>query len=121
MIELRIPWGLLLVSDPSRQQVFAGTDQQWTPLSRATPGVSVAAFQVAVTANGGSRQKAVLSSLPLMRELQLTGPVPVYAWKQWNEVEFRPYFRQSYFALQKKFAEITGTSRGPRTAASGAR
>ena len=107
MIELRIPWGLLLFSDPSQMQVFAGTDQQWRPLSKRTPGISVAAFEVGATTSGGRARKVVTGSLPPVLEGQLAEAAPLYTWQPWNQVQFRPYFKQSYFALQKMFAELT--------------
>ena len=110
MIEVRIPWGLLLMSDPSRLQALGGTDQQWVPLSKTTSGVSIAAFQVGVTSVSGRVRRSVISSLPPVRDGQLAD-MPTYAWRSWNEVEYRPYFKQAYFALQKAFAELAPLSR----------
>jgi hypothetical protein len=108
LIELRIPWGLLLISDPSQRQAFGGTDQEWGVLSRPTPGISVAAFEVSPASAAG--ESSVSSSLPAVQDGLLTAPAPVYAWNPWNEVRFRPYFKASYFALQKTFGEISGVA-----------
>ncbi len=106
MIELRIPWGLLLVSDPSQQQVFGGTDQQWQPQSRPSPGVSIAALEIAA-----GEQAAIASLPPLSKSRSINAP-PVYAWKPWSSVEFEPYFKPAYFALQKVFGEFRGAAAG---------
>lgn len=116
MIELRIPWGLLLVSDPSSRQVFAGTDQQWRPLSKTTPGISVAAFEVGVATSSGREHRVVTSSLPPLTDAQLAQGVPLYTWQTWNQVRYRPYFKQSYFALQKLFSQLTGATPGGQSA-----
>ena len=106
MIELRIPWGLLLVTDPSQRQVFGGTDQNWTVLSRPTAGVSIAVFEVSAE-SGPEGKRTVMSSLPDVHDGLLTAAAPTYTWDTWNEVEFRPYFKASYFALQKAFGEMS--------------
>ena len=111
IIEIRIPWGLLLFSDPSSLQVFAGTDDKWTPLSKPTPGISVAAFEVAVTTSNGREQRKAVSSLPPLREGQLAEAAPVYTWQRWNKVQFRPYFKESYAALKKQFGQLTGADK----------
>ncbi len=101
MIEVRIPWGLLLLNDPSQLQAFGGTDQQWRPLSRPTPGISVAAFQIAP----GDRP-AVSASLPPLESGSVIRATPVYTWQKWNDVQTHPYFKQSYYTLQKLFGEL---------------
>ncbi len=119
MIELRIPWGLLLVMDPSSMEVFAGTDQNrytsvheaWFPLSKPTKGITVAVFALYVP--GPVQPKVVSSSLPLLSGGKLVSSLPVYTWAKWNTVEYRPYFKQSYSALQKVFEDLVRTGKGP--------
>lgn len=106
MIELRLPWGLLLISDPSRLEAFAGTDRQSQPLSRTTSGISVSAFQIAVRSADNSARKSVASALPPVSAGLLVSSPPVFFWKPWDKVEFRPYFKQSYYTLQKDFAQL---------------
>jgi tetratricopeptide (TPR) repeat protein len=113
MIELRLPWGLLLLTDPSNLQVFTGTDPKrytvvhdaWFPLSKPTPGITIAVFALYVP--GPLLPKVVSSSLPPLGSTgKLVTPPPLYSWEKWDKVEYRPYFKPSYFALQKVFAEI---------------
>ncbi len=106
LIEVRLPWGLLLMTDPSQLQAFAGTDQQWNVLSRTTPGVSVAAFQVSVTAVNGKERRTAISSLPPLRDNQVAETAPIYTWKPWTDVEYRPFFKQSYQALKQVFGQL---------------
>jgi len=104
MIELRIPWGLLLLTDPSSRQAFAGTDDNRTPISRATPGISVAAFVVRPQSRGPI--KTVANSMPALGQARQVRTPRVYTWEKWDRVEYRAYFKASYFALQKTFAEL---------------
>ncbi len=105
LIELRIPWGLLLMSDPSQREAFAGTNQQWLPLSRKTQGISIAVFEIGVTKASGREQRTIASSLPALQDRQRVATTMSYTWEPWNQVQFRPYFKQSYYALQKVFAQ----------------
>jgi hypothetical protein len=107
MLELRIPWGLLLVTDPSSRQVYAGADRVGVPRARTTAGVSVAVITLEPGAGGPAR---VVAALPAATGQRLAAPA-VYAWETWDDVRYRPYFKASYFALTKVF-EILG--RGPR-------
>lgn len=109
MIELRIPWGLLFVTDPSDLQVFGGTDSQWMPQSRPTKGISVAVFALRVPAAGTMGPAALSSSLPPVRNGEVTEAPAVYSWRRWDKVEFRPYLKKSFSALQNVFEEMTGT------------
>ena len=106
MIELRIPWGLLLVTDPSRLQAFGGTDEKWLPLSVPTKGISVAVFAIQEPGSGDKGTKTVVSSVPPIHESQLDRKPAVFTWEPWDRVPYRPYFKRSYFALQEAFAEM---------------
>lgn len=101
MIELRIPWGLILITDPSSRQAFAGTDPTGVPQSVTTAGVSIAVL--AVSAGGAERR--VLASWPALAGDRLEPP-PVFSWPPWNEVQYRPYFKASYAALTSVFADL---------------
>lgn len=116
LIELRIPWGLLLVMDPSGLQVFAGTDADrytsspgsWFPKFQPTPGISIAAFALRTSSPGGGQStRSITSSLPSLREGLLSASPAVYTWKSWEKVAYRPYFKPSYFALQEIFGKIS--------------
>ncbi len=113
MIELRIPWGMLLVTDPSSRQVFAGTEEKRRggqeavfPISDRTEGISLAAFALYVPGPGLPQE---LSSAlpPLARNGVLSAASPIYSWEKWDRVEYRPYYKQGYAALQKAFGSLT--------------
>lgn len=106
MIELRIPWGLLLVTDPSRLQAFGGTDVKWRPLSVPTEGISVAVFAIQEPGSEDQGPKTVSSSLPPIHEGKLVHEPAVFTWEPWSRVHYRPYFKKSYLALQEVFGEM---------------
>lgn len=121
MIELRLPWGLLMMMDPSDLQAFAGTDPKlytsvpgaWLPVSKTTSGASVVAFALRVGRLDGRESWQVSSSVPPLSQGQRVGSPPVYAWGKWNQVRFRPYFKRSYFALQQVFGKMVRTPPRP--------
>jgi hypothetical protein len=119
MIELRIPWGLLLMMDPSRRLAFAGTDAEaytsspgaWLPKGRRTSGISVAVFALRPQKSG---RPIVTTSLPESAMGKELRSVAVFTWQSWDRVRVRPYFKLSYLALQKVFGELKGGPARPR-------
>jgi len=119
MIELRIPWGLLLMMDPSRALAFAETDADaytsspgaWLPKGRRTPGISVAILAVRPQKSG---RPIVTTSLPESAMGKELRSVAVYTWETWNRVQVRPYLKPAYLALQKVFGELRGRREAPR-------
>ncbi len=112
MIEVRIPWGLLYFMDPSSRLVMAGMDDRAEPLSRESPGVSVVAMAVRVSSEGGESRRTLLDSLPAVAAGRVSAAaVPVYTWRKWDRVQYVPYLKASYFALQKAFGQLAAPSR----------
>lgn len=101
MIEIRLPWGLLYVTDPSSLQAFAGTDGQRKPLARSMPGISVAVFAVRA-----GRRPSVAGSFPALAKGRAAEPPATFRWKPWDEVQVRPYFKPSYNALQHEWERM---------------
>ena len=105
MIEVRLPWALLLVTDPSSRRVFAGTDANAVPLARVSPGVSVAALVVTA-----SVPREVVASVPAANGRELSAAPPTFTWATWEEVQARPVEKRAYFTLKALFARL---GRGP--------
>lgn len=104
MIEVRIPWGLLYVMDPSSRLVLAGTDDDASPVARRSPGMAVVALAVEVSMDEEGVRRTLLEALPAPRRGRIsTDRVPVYAWPTWDRVHYEPYLKPSYFALQEAF------------------
>ena len=106
MVELRLPWSLILVRDPTRMRVFGGTDDDREPLSRVSPGVTVTALVVWKGDGVEATGPAVLSSFPRVRagfegvrRARLVEEPALYDWGTWEKVRYRPYFKPAYGAL----------------------
>ncbi len=104
LIELRIPWGMIFVTDPSSRKVLGGTDAESIPIAVDSPGVSVAVLMVTA---GEERPRRVLASLPALSGTSLTADPPVFAWPTWDDVEVRQVFKPAYAGLASLFAELT--------------
>ena len=114
-IDIRIPWGLLGVTDPSSFQVVTGLGQDGTVETAETHGFLVVAFSYRPQANVRSRpimqqQQAIADSLPGM-----TGPTTMnpaflnkyYRWLGWDSLpSFTVRPKASYQILQKVFAAL---------------
>lgn len=111
MIELRIPWGLLLMTDPSQSQALAGTGAEayttspgaWLPKGQTTRGISVAVFALRPQKTG---PPLVTSSLPGLAESERLDSLAIYTWERWNRVQVRPYFKLAYSSLRNVFGEL---------------
>jgi hypothetical protein len=100
MVEFRIPWLMLLITDPVDRMVFAGTDSLRVARSKTSPGVavSVLAFRASVADSMGAPTLELMASLPAESGGRLA-PL-VYEWKTWERVRYTPYLKPSYYELQ---------------------
>jgi hypothetical protein len=103
LLEARIPWALLYITDPSSRRALSGTDGEGAPQARETPGVSVAVLAVSA---GAANPRTVFEALPALKESTFESAPRVYAWGAWNQVDAKPFFKPSYFALKELFAEL---------------
>ena len=103
MLELRIPWGLLHFSDPSRREVLGG------PVARhVTPGIRIKAFSYrprsaddsqALSSDGAN----FVDALPVA-----AGEMTSYSWPGWEQPEHASHLKAAYFTLQEEFgAQVT--------------
>ena len=109
-ILVRIPWGKLLVTDPSSLQVFYGFDDAGVLKSVPSAGVAISVFAVSGPEGGDWSTLSVSESLPaasggsISRAQRLT-------WDTWNS--FRPetypqtYLKRAYHEVQKDFADLS--------------
>jgi hypothetical protein len=94
------------MSDPSSLLAFGGIDAKLEPQTKPTTGISVVALRINVNAPGKPARSAVAGALPEVGESLYVQSPPVYTWKGWDKVEFKPYFKQAYYTLQKDFATL---------------
>ncbi|MBZ5565427.1 MAG: tetratricopeptide repeat protein [Acidobacteriia bacterium] len=106
IIELRIPWGLLQVTDPSSLQVLAGIDRDGTFSTEATKGFLVGV----VSYRPGTQELADV--LPRFRSPGIIAEEDMKRYKRapWDTVPATPYLKDSYYAVQRALQDL----RSPR-------
>lgn len=112
----RIPWGKLLVTDPSGRTVFAGFDDRRVRTAR-TDGIEIAAFAlVPLDTRRDVEAFSVAAALPAV----VNGVVaegPRFTWETWDTVAPEAYAKPAVATLRDLFAEIrkaaTGAGAGP--------
>ncbi len=112
-IDLRIPWALLNVTDPSTLRIVAGIDTNGTVRTARTPGFVLAVFSY--------RPQKALQMRPMMEQGHpladalpaLTGPLTIsqdllrkYRWTPWTRPQYVLRKKQSYGILQKAFLAL---------------
>lgn len=113
-IDLRIPWGLLGVTDPSTYLVFAGLEKDGTVKTEPTPGFLMVVFSYRPLESARLRPimeqgHAIADALPGM-----TGPATVlsagyknYRWPSWDSVQgYQLRTKESYEILRKAFQTL---------------
>jgi len=99
---VRIPWGKLLVTDPSNRQVWVGFDQG-QPQTARTLGIQLSAFVLRRTGPPAElAATSVVSSFPSVVGGAIRSPKQI-TWTAWNTVKAEPYFKKAYYAIQKEF------------------
>ena len=119
-IDLRIPWGLLGVTDPSSFKVFAGLERDGTVITTFTPGFLLVAFSYRPLESARLRPimeqgHPVADALPGM-----TGPVNVlaaaykyYRWPSWDTAQYSLRTKESYDILRKTFQVLPTAPAAP--------
>jgi hypothetical protein len=103
-IYVRIPWGKLLMTDPSSRQAYHGFDNQVHVRTITSTDVEISVFELTPGANPADVSGAtVVASYPTARNGRIEQPERVI-WKNWETVPLDPYFKKSFYAMQKEFA-----------------
>ena len=118
-IDVRIPWALLNVTDPSTLQIFAGLEKDGTVKTTETPGFYFAVFSY--------RPSPTLSLRPVMEQGQaiadslpaLSGALTIsqeslrrFLWAPWTQPQYVLRLKKSYGILQKTFLALPKTPSG---------
>jgi tetratricopeptide (TPR) repeat protein len=115
VMEVRIPWGLLNVTDPSSRAVlFEGPD---SPEGyRVTPGVRVACASFIPEPGTGELEAAAVGAgaSRAADALPRPGPggevrdLPLFAWPTWEEPRWHSYRKASFGIVRDSLARIPG-------------
>ena len=103
VILVRIAWGKLLYTDPTRRSVFGGFDGSSHLMPSSSQGVEISVFGLKPGGAGDLGGMTVASSMPAMSGSEVSKP-KLYAWEPWDSVKLDPYFKKAYFGLQKEFS-----------------
>src|SRR6185436_18036696 len=102
-IIVRIPWGKLLMTDPSSQRAFFGFDAGGVR-TVASVGIDLSVFELDEGRNPGNMRQARITG----RYPAATNAMPArYLWRSWEKVAPEPYLKKSFYSLQKAFLEQT--------------
>jgi hypothetical protein len=102
-IELRIPWGLLNVADPSSHRVIDERERRTGPVETSiTEGFR---FHVVALDSG-----AVVDQLPGPEASAVTD-YPVYRWPAWEQPTYHLIPKRSHDILRRKLRELGTASR----------
>jgi hypothetical protein len=101
VIVARIPWGKLLMTDPSGKRAFAGFGVTGEMATRASIGVDLSVFELEPTG-----PKADWKKQRVVAQFLATGENATrLTWKGWESVTPQPYFKKAYYAMQKELLE----------------
>lgn len=119
-LDLRIPWALLGVTDPSSFRVLAGLEQDGTVLTSQTPGFLLAAFSYRPQESARLRPvmeqgQAVADALPGMTgpATMLSAAYKYYRWPEWETPQYNLRPKLSYVILQKAFQTLPEAPAAP--------
>ncbi|MGH9601404.1 MAG: tetratricopeptide repeat protein [Terriglobales bacterium] len=116
-ITVRIPWGKLLVTDPSSYQVFSGIEESLRVKTAPSPGLDLTVFTLRPRgASADLSQMTVAASLPAAVNGKIDHPQR-FVLRKWEKVTPEPYLKKAYYAIQKEFLE---QSRKPAVAGAAA-
>jgi hypothetical protein len=106
-IIVRVPWGKLLVTDPSSRQVFSGLDAFCQVRRTTSPGIGLTLFTLGQNPTNDLKSMKLLASLPKAEDGKIQNSA-ILTWQPWNAVSPEMYWKKSYYALQKEFNEQAG-------------
>ena len=100
IIEMRIPWGMLNVVDPSSRLVLHGSP------SGAVAGVPTEGFHFVVESYDPARPGAGGDHLPNGSDLRSWGSVPSWSWPAWEEPRWYEELKPQFATMRRVFGEI---------------
>ena len=100
MIEVRIPWGMLQVVDPSKRSVLFSNTKDGYVSGAATDG-----FRFVVESYDPSKSGSG-DKLPRGAGVAGFGDVPTWTWPTWQVPEWYAEIKPLFGAMQRTFAAI---------------
>lgn len=99
-IEVRIPWALLNMKDPSQKEIMADLWQKGLEESVQAKGIQIAAVM--------EKEEEIISSFPKLNRYNeiLAADAKWYTWDEWEMPAYHERLRASYYLLKDAFSEI---------------
>ena len=101
VIELRIPWGMLHVTDPSSRSVLFGAADPHTPLAATTDG-----FRFVVESYDPQNPAAGGDELPRGTSPGSFATPTTWTWPAWEVPQWHAEIKPLFAAMQRAFADI---------------
>lgn len=99
-MEMRIPWALLNIKDPSQKEIMGNLWKSGLTSSETIEGIQMAFLQV--------KDDNTISALPNLEENNtiLYEDMQSYTWDNWEEPAYHERLKQSYYILQEALSNI---------------
>ena len=101
VIEIRIPWGMLHVTDPSSRNVLFGSTDGINASSAVTDG-----FRFVVESYDPTNSNASGDMLPRGTTARSFATPPTWTWQTWEVPQWHSELKPVYQAMQRTFAAI---------------
>ena len=103
IIEIRIPWGMLNVLDPSSHMVLHGSTKG------DIAGVSTDGFRFIVESYDPARPNGGGDRLPNGSDARSWGQVPLWSWPSWEEPRWYEELKPQFETMRRAFGDIPNT------------
>jgi hypothetical protein len=100
VIEMRIPWGMLQVTDPSSRSVLSGMADSVTAASAVTDG-----FRFVVESYDPTTRRSG-DQLPRGQGAGMLGNPPIWTWPTWEVPQWHSEIKPLFSAMQQTFGQI---------------
>ena len=106
VIELRIPWQSIWVTDPSSRQVLFDSSVTNTYDATETSGFTITVVSAKRDSAGQAKVVDVLPRAAYKSGAFATGGLPFFTWKKWEVPKTTERLKPSYYMLQNAYRKI---------------
>jgi len=102
VIEVRLPWGMLQVVDPSSRTILFG----WDPAALKVRGAATDGFRFVVESYDPSKPRAGGDRLPRASKATSFADVPTWTWPTWETPQWHAEIKPLFAAMKRAFGAI---------------
>lgn len=96
IVELRIPWLLLNVKDPSQKEVVGNIFKEGLKAKTKINGIKAGVLFI------DSKKNKVIDAIPVLKDNKLPD-MKIYSWKTWNKPKYEERLKKSYDMVKRAF------------------